>query len=126
LIRQIIFTGSLMVLAAGCASTGSSTHVTTVKPAKSTTAPASAKAAVKPLTSAAARASASASASKAALAACHPYTANGTCYTVGEDCPKADYNDGGATAAGIVITCEKVNGVWRWEMATTSTAKPTN
>lgn len=46
---------------------------------------------------------------------CSPTTSKGNCYKAGEYCPKADAGMTGTDAGGNRITCEDVNGTWRWE-----------
>ena len=47
--------------------------------------------------------------------ACHPTTSTGHCYKAGEYCSNADHGMTGTDASGNAITCEDVNGTWRWE-----------
>lgn len=47
--------------------------------------------------------------------ACHPTTSTGHCYKAGEYCSNADHGMTGTDASGDAITCEDVNGTWRWE-----------
>jgi len=118
MVKKIVIATAFASVAvlAGCGSTSSSSTPAShpSSPKAATSSPSSASTTMEPTTK---PMTPSESASKMALADCHPYTTKGTCYTVGEQCPKADYGDGGATAAGIVITCESVKGVWRWETA---------
>ncbi len=46
---------------------------------------------------------------------CSPTTPSGNCYQRGEYCPSADRGATGTDAGGSPITCEDVNGTWRWE-----------
>jgi hypothetical protein len=48
-------------------------------------------------------------------AACHPVSSGGNCYRRGEFCPKADRGISGISGNGTSITCELLNGRWRWE-----------
>lgn len=50
-----------------------------------------------------------------AAGACHPTTSTGHCYKAGEYCSDADHDMTGTDASGNPITCEDVNGTWRWE-----------
>ena len=50
-----------------------------------------------------------------AAAGCHPTTASGNCYEPGEFCPHADAGTTGVAGDGKTITCELVNGYYRWE-----------
>jgi hypothetical protein len=50
-----------------------------------------------------------------APAGCHPITSSGNCYEPGEFCPHADAGMTGVAGDGKTITCELVNGYYRWE-----------
>ncbi|MDE3202923.1 MAG: hypothetical protein KGQ66_01725 [Acidobacteriota bacterium] len=50
-----------------------------------------------------------------AAVGCSPTTPSGNCYQRGEYCPSADRGATGTDASGGPITCEDVNGTWRWE-----------
>jgi hypothetical protein len=50
-----------------------------------------------------------------APASCHPTTSSGNCYEPGEFCPHADAGMTGVAGDGKTITCELVNGYYRWE-----------
>jgi hypothetical protein len=54
--------------------------------------------------------------SQATLAGgCHPTASTGNCYEPGEFCPHADADMTGVAGDGKTITCELVNGYYRWE-----------
>lgn len=53
--------------------------------------------------------------SASAASSCTPTSSLGNCYKRGEYCPKADHGTSGTDANGATITCEDVNGTWRWE-----------
>ena len=46
---------------------------------------------------------------------CHPTTSSGNCYKPGEFCSTAEHGETGVAGDGETITCEDVNGYWRWE-----------
>jgi hypothetical protein len=46
---------------------------------------------------------------------CHPTASSGNCYEPGEFCPHADAGMSGVAGDGKAITCEQVNGYYRWE-----------
>jgi hypothetical protein len=48
-------------------------------------------------------------------AGCHPKASTGNCYEPGEFCPHADAGMTGIAGDGKAITCEQVNGYYRWE-----------
>jgi hypothetical protein len=48
-------------------------------------------------------------------AGCYPKTSSGNCYEPGEFCSKAEHGETGVAGDGKTITCEDVNGYWRWE-----------
>ena len=50
-----------------------------------------------------------------AAPACSPLTSGGNCYEPGEFCPAKDHGVTGIAGDGKSITCEDVNGYWRWE-----------
>ena len=56
-----------------------------------------------------------ASSSAPAPASCYPRTSGGNCYRAGEYCRTADHARSGIAGNGERITCENVNGTWRWE-----------
>jgi hypothetical protein len=51
----------------------------------------------------------------ASASGCSPTSSTGHCYKRGEYCPAADRGKKGTDADGNTITCEDVNGTWRWE-----------
>ena len=53
--------------------------------------------------------------SSAAPSSCYPRTSGGNCYRAGEYCRTADRGASGIAGSGARITCENVNGTWRWE-----------
>jgi hypothetical protein len=46
---------------------------------------------------------------------CHPTASTGNCYEPGEFCPHADAGMTGVAGDGKAITCEQINGYYRWE-----------
>jgi hypothetical protein len=48
------------------------------------------------------------------FASCYPATSKGKCYVVNEQCNKSQNGITGVGAGGAIITCAKVNGVWKW------------
>lgn len=78
------------------------------------TAPAAATAPPSPATTPATAPPAS-SPQPAPAGGCSPRTSGGNCYRAGEYCPNADHGMTGTDANGNPITCEDVNGTWRWE-----------
>jgi cytoskeletal protein RodZ len=50
-----------------------------------------------------------------AAPSCSPLTSGGNCYRPGEFCPAKDHGVTGTAGDGKPITCEEVNGYWRWE-----------
>ena len=58
---------------------------------------------------------ASVSPAPAATAGCSPTAPSGSCYRRGEYCSSAEHGTTGTDASGNAITCEDVNGIWRWE-----------
>ena len=49
--------------------------------------------------------------------ACYPSTPNGNCYNPGQQCKTTQHRMTGVGTRGRVITCSKVNGVWKWEQS---------
>ena len=45
---------------------------------------------------------------------CYPTASTGNCYEPGEFCPHADAGTTGVAGDGKAITCEQVNGYYRW------------